>query len=75
MHKSYLVLLPVIKPVDLHATNWLTQIYIFIFIRTLKRYISRLVMDHPLSNKWQHYLRPTYLFLQHVYLLVYYLSG
>jgi len=30
------VLLPVIKDVDLHATKWLTQIYIFVFIKTLR---------------------------------------
>ena len=36
MDKFHLILLPVIKPVDLHAIKWLTQIYIFVFIKTLR---------------------------------------
>jgi len=36
MDKSHLVLLLVIKPVDLHETKWLAQIYIFVFIKTLR---------------------------------------
>jgi len=36
MDKSHLVLLPVIKPIGLDETEWLTQIYIFVFIKTLK---------------------------------------
>ena len=36
MDMSHLVLLLVIKPVNLHETEWLTQIYIFVFIKTLR---------------------------------------
>lgn len=34
MDKSYLVLLLVLKLVNLHTIKWLTQIYIYFFIKT-----------------------------------------
>ena len=51
MYKSHLALLPVIKPVDLHITKWLIQIYIFIFHQNLKRCLGRLLMDSTMSKK------------------------
>ena len=49
MDKSNLVLLPVIKPVDLYVIKWLIQIYIFVFIKTI-RCMGRPVMDRLVSN-------------------------
>ena len=61
MNKYHLVLLPVIKPVDLHEIEWLTQIYIFVFIKTLKDVwvIQCLTLHHLsyLKRKSNHHYR------------------